>query len=142
MDNQGVGGQKPQWGRWDQGVGAVVDDASKSIWGKGVGWVRADGGVRWKGRDFALADVPAELQSTAQALAQKARGLFADGGLGGLGGGTPQATPIPVPEQMRQVQASASAPPAPSPPSLPRNPSHDLVAKSFKTLAAALTGGK
>ena len=129
------GGGAPRWGRFDKSIGAVVDDRSKSIWNKQVGWVTPEGRVRWRGHDFAITDVPPELQPTAQQMAMKAKQLFA-------------APAAPVGEQMAEVQARAAAPkpgmmstplPGGGGPSAPHpDPAHALLAKSFTHLANKL----
>lgn len=122
MDPQGGVGQRG-WGRFEPTVGAVVDDGSRAVWSKGVGWVTADGTLRRNGQDYQLSVLPPEMQAQVLPLAEKAKRFFA-----------PPAPPVA--DQMRDVQARAAAPPvqAPHP-----EPSHKLIADSFKHLANTLT---
>lgn len=136
MDNQqGQGGGGPQWGRPEQSIGAIVDDRSQAVWAKGLGWVRPDGALRFRGHDYSPDQVPEPLRPEVMQWAEKARRVFAPGAAQQMAQATAQAT-APKPPAMGGGGAGS-----PSTPSLPANPTHHALVSSFKHLANRLTQG-
>jgi hypothetical protein len=128
MDN-GAGGQG-SWGRLEPKIGAYVDDAAKTVFAKGLGWVNSKGDVYSGGRWFPVDQHHPEANKQAMAVAAKARQLFET------------AAPAPLPDQMRSVQQSAAAPKPMAPPAPHPEPHHKLLADGYRTLAKSLLGGK
>lgn len=126
MDNQS------QWGRFDRRIGAVVDDNTRTVWAKGLGWVNDRGDVFSGGKWFPMDQHHPEASQQAMAFAAKAKQAFAQGGM-------PTQAPVPVPDQMRQVQQRAAAPKPATPPAPPANSTHAEIAKSFRHMANVLT---
>lgn len=126
-----------QWGRFDASIGAPVDDSTRTVFAKGLGWVNAKGDVYSGGQWFPSTGHAGESQGQAQQWAEKARRVFEGGPGAGQGMSLPKADLMPRP---RPAPVPAPAPGPMSAPGLP-NPSHELIAKSFTTLAKALTGG-
>src|SRR5438045_3674788 len=125
--------QPPQatktFGRFDPAIGAPVDDATKTVFARGLGWVNAKGDVFTGGKWFPAEAHGDHAQPLAQEFAAKARML---------------QQRSPVADQMRATTAQVTAPAAPAPaapslPATPPQPHHKLAADSFKHLLGALT---
>ena len=97
MDNAGgglggPGGPQGQWGRPDPKIGAIVDDNTKTVWAKGLGWVNDRGDVYTGGQWFPADGHHADARDPAMQAAAKAKALFGGGGgPGPMGPGGPGA---------------------------------------------------